>query len=107
MIKTIYIREFMYKKEKYRFKKPLHVVFNNFLASDCKTQHGELAIPEVYGGYSQKDPFPEDPKEMEKVAKDYLKTVWDEYLLKEDKDFTELADIKYRHAWINLLRPPK
>ena len=104
MIKTIYIKDFTYKKEKYKFIKPLRVVFNNFLDMDCKTQHGEMSIPEVLGGYTQKDPFPEDPKEMEKEAKDYLKTVWDEFLLKKPNELHDTAEIKYRQAWIDLLK---
>ena len=104
MIKTIYIKDFTYKKEKYKFIKPLRIVFNNFLAQDLKTQHGEMTIPETLGGYTQKDPFPEDQKELEKIAKDYLKTVWDEFLLKKDIDFKDLADVEYRHSWISLLK---
>ena len=104
MIKTIYIKDFTYKKEKYKFIKPLRVVFNNFLAQDLTTPHGEISIPEVLGGYTQKDPFPEDPKELERIAKEYLKTVWDEFLLKKDTEFTDLADIEYRHSWISILK---
>ena len=41
MIKTIYLKEFTYKKEKYKFKKPLRVTINNFMDfNDCKIQHG-------------------------------------------------------------------
>ena len=105
MIKTIYLKDFTYKKEKYKFKKPLRVTINNFLDfNDCKIQHGEMSIPEVLGGYTQKEPFPEDPKEIEKEVKKYLKTVWDEFLLKQPGQLRDEAEIEYRQAWIDLLK---
>lgn len=104
MIKTIYIKEFTYKKEKYKFIKPLRIIFHNFLALDCKTQHGEMSIPDTIDGYTQYEPFSEDPKEMEKEAKNYLKTVWEDFVLKQPNQLKNLEEINYRKSWINLLK---
>ena len=106
MIKTIYIKEFTYKKEKYKFIKPLRIVFHNFLTQDCTKTCGELSIPEVLAGYTRSEPFNiEDEKELEKEYKAYLKTVWDEYLL--NTNLTDEYDKQYRENWINLLKKPK
>ena len=37
-------------------------------------------------------------------CKDYLKTVWDEFLLKKDEELLDNADVEYKHSWIKLLK---
>lgn len=102
-VKTFYIKDFTYKGKVYRFKQPLKVRIENFLCSDYKTIGGEMYIAETLGGYTTQEPFSKTP---EKEIKGYLKTVWEDYLMKEDKDLS-IEDREYKHKWIDLLKPPK
>lgn len=94
-----YLKDFTHKGTKYKFKKPLRVRICNFYALDGKTIHGELEIPEVLGGYTRTEPFNDPDKEI----REYVKSEFDTYVLKEDKDLTE-DEREYKYSWIDLLK---
>lgn len=96
-----YFKDISYKGKKYKFKNPLKVIINNFLTLDGKRTCGEMYIPEVLGGYTRSEPF-NDP---EKEIKDYIKTVFDEFLTKDDNTLNEY-DLQYKKDWLNLFLKP-
>lgn len=96
-----YLKDYSYKGKKYKFKSPLRVTINNFLGLDGKTMHGEMVIPEVLGGYTRTEPF-NDP---EKEIKEYIKTVFEDYLTKEDSKLDEY-ELQYKRDWIDLFLKP-
>lgn len=102
MIKSHYLKEFTYKGKKYKFISPLRVRIESFLCSDLKTTAWELSVPELNDGFTRLEPIVDEDKEIKK----FIKSIFDEYLFKDDKDLDEY-EIKYKHDWIKLFKPPK
>ena len=61
------IKKFVYKRKTYKFKEPLKIYINDFLANDLKTKFSEFSIPSINDGYSSK-PIVDHEKEI----KNYL-----------------------------------
>ena len=95
------IKKFVYKKKTYKFKEPLKIYINDFLANDLKTTFSEFSIPSIADGYSCL-PI----KDHEKEIKTYLTSIFDDYLTKPDEQLNT-ADLAYKKKFMNLLQPPK
>ena len=104
MFRTISIKELTYKGKKYKFIEPLKARFESSLAGDNKTMVYEMYIECIPDGFTRREPFDED---LTKELKNFVKSVFDEYLTKTDEDMTCKEDILYRHQWISLFKPPK
>lgn len=91
------IKKFIYKRKTYKFKEPLKIYINDFLANDLKTKFSEFSIPSINDGYSSK-PIVDHEKEI----KNYLTYVFDEFLSKTDEELTD-GDRKYKNKFMNLI----
>ena len=94
---THYIKKFKYKDTNYKFKEPLKVIIDNFISYDLKTIKGELSIPIIYDGYTDKE-----IKNPDKEIKKYLTYIFDEFLSKKDEELSD-EDRKYKKKFINLI----
>lgn len=103
MYRIVTIKDITYKGKKYKFLQPLKAKVESSLAIDAKTMVWELYIPIIPDGFTRLEPI-EDP---EKEFKLFVKNVFDEYIMKEDKDLNNPYDVEYRHKWISLIKPPK
>jgi len=101
MFRTISIKEFPYKGKKYRFKEPLKARFESSLAQDFKTMVYEMYIEKIPDGFTRREPFDED---LTKELKNFVKSVFDNYLVKKDEDMANKDDVLYRHQWISLFK---
>jgi len=97
MRSTHYVKKFKYKDKNYKFKEPLKVIIDNFLAYDLKTVGGELSIPIINDGYTDKE-----IKNPDKEIKKYLTYVFDEYLSKKDEELSD-GDKEYKQKFMNLI----
>lgn len=97
-----HIKDITHKGIKYKFKKPLRVKITNFISFNGKQLHGEMHITDVDDGYTRIEPFNNPEKEI----KDYIRTVFNDYLFKKDEELDEYTR-KYKHDWINLIQQPK
>lgn len=97
MRSTHYIKKFKYKDKTFKFKEPLKIVIDNFIAYDLKTVRGELSIPDINDGYTDKE-----IKNPDKTIKEYLTYVFDEYLSKKDEELGK-GDLEYKKRFINLI----
>ena len=104
MFRTISIKDITYNGKKYKFIEPLKAKFESSLAGDNKTMVYEMYIEKIPDGFTRREPFNED---LTKELKNFIKTVFDDYLTKTDEDMTCKEDILYRHQWISLFKPPK
>lgn len=97
MRSTHYVKKFKYKDKNYKFKESLKVIIDNFLAYDLKTVYGELSIPIINDGYTDKE-----IKNPDKEIKKYLTYVFDEYLSKKDEELSD-GDKEYKQKFMNLI----
>ncbi len=101
MYKTISIKDITYKGKKYKFIEPLKAKFESSLAGDNKTMVYEMYIECIPDGFTTIKPFNDD---LTKELKDFVKSVFDNYLTKKDEDMSCREDILYRHQWISLFK---
>ena len=101
MFKTISIKEITYKGKKYKFIEPLKAKFESSLAGDNKTMVYEMYIECIPDGFTRKEPFNDD---LTKELKEFVKSVFDNYLTKKDEDMSCNEDKLYRHQWISLFK---
>lgn len=97
MRSTHYVKKFKYKDKNYKFKEPLKVIIDNFLAYDLKTVYGELSIPSINDGYTDKE-----IKNPDKEIKKYLTYTFDEFLSKKDDELSD-GDREYKQRFMNLI----
>lgn len=97
MRKTYTLKQFKYKDKTYKFKEPLKIVIDNFLAYDLKTTYGELTIPSIVDGYTAKE-----ITKPEKAIREYLTYIFDNYLTKKDDELTPSENI-YKNKVLNLI----
>ena len=71
-MKTYTIKKLKYKDKTFKFKEPLKITINNFLFYDLKTKAGELSIPSINDGYTDKE-----IKNPDKEIKNYLTYIFD------------------------------
>jgi hypothetical protein len=102
MIKSHYLKDFTYKGKKYSFIKPLRVRIESFICADFKTTGWELSIPDLCDGFTRLEPIVDEEKEIKK----YIKSVFDDYLFKEDRYLDEY-ELEYKKSWIKMIKPPK
>lgn len=103
MIKTISLKDVIYKGKKYKFINPLKVRFEEFFLMDYKSTAWEMYIAETLDGFTRREPV----TDFEKEARDYIKNVFDEYLTKPDEELSCKEDVDYKHHWISLFKEPK
>ena len=101
--KTYYLKEITHKGESYKFAKPLRVKIDNFLSQDLKNVYGELNVIDLIDGYTQSQPFPDDP--MPDI-RNFIKKFIDEVILPSPNTLKE-GELEYRVRFIDLLKKPK
>lgn len=97
MRSTHYVKKFKYKDINYKFKEPLKIIIDNFLSYDLKTVYGELSIPVINDGYTDKE-----IKNPDKEIKKYLTYTFDEFLSKKDDELSD-GDREYKQRFMNLI----
>ena len=97
MRSTHYVKKFKFKDKNFKFKEPLKIIIDNFLAYDLKTVGGELSIPVINDGYTGKE-----IKNPDKEIKNYLTYVFEEYLSKKDEELAP-DDLEYKKRFMNLI----
>ena len=102
-VKTHYLKEITYKGTTYKFAKPLRVRIDNFPSQDLKSIFGELNVIDLIEGYTQNEPFPDDPMPNIKA---FIKKFIDEVIIPQPNLLKE-GELEYRIRFINLLKKPK
>lgn len=97
MKKTYTLKQFKYKDKTYKFKEPLKIIIDNYIAYDLKTIYSELTIPIINDGYSGKLITKPD-----KTIREYLTYVFDNYLVKKDNELSK-DDNSFKNQWLNLI----
>lgn len=97
MRSTHYVKKFKYENINYKFKQPLKIVIDNFIAYDLKTVCGELSIPDIGDGYTGGE-----IKNPDKAIKEYLNYYFKEILSKKDEDL-DVSTRVYKERFINLI----
>lgn len=101
--KTYYLKEITHKGNTYKFQKPLRVRIDNFLSQDLKNVYGEMNVVDLIDGYTQNQPFPDDPMPDIKA---FIRKFIDEIMIPEPNQLKD-GELEYRVRFWDLLKKPK